>query len=154
MLWNVLSGIHNDRWVFCAFAKKRACACGCFGRHTFEVVWAVMAFALRALCFGVYPAIRDDGVPFAESPYKTDKLRAKLANKKLKIFGGCIQKRADWQWYKQAIGLVGWKAEGPSRRICFRCAANETSAPWTDFGLGALWRFTLYSHRTYCDGPH
>ena len=52
MLWNLLSGSDHKRYWFTTFTKRTTCSCGCFGRHTFEVVWQVMKWCLEALQLG------------------------------------------------------------------------------------------------------
>ena len=67
VLCNVLSGSHHDRmWIGC-WSKRLQCACGCKGRCTYDAIWRVIAWSMQSLRIGTYPAIRDDGVPFAQA---------------------------------------------------------------------------------------
>ena len=44
LLWSCLSGLDHPRRFICAFAKRQTCACGCFGRHTFDDIFKVIAW--------------------------------------------------------------------------------------------------------------
>lgn len=146
MLWNVLSGKHHKRYIFCSFGKRTLCQCGCQGRHTFDGVWRVMRWSLQALLSGHWPAVREDGVLFSESRAVGDALRARLASQCLNVRGACVQARGDWGWMKAALGLRGWKDKAG---CCFKCAANKTVFPFTDFSLSAAWRETCVTHLSY-----
>lgn len=98
LLANCLSGICHKRFWVCAFGKKVVCRCGCFGRHTFDSIFKVIGWDLQALLAGEKPSIRDDGVPFSQSRRIGDQARhkARCKNKKLRMRGGCIQKRGHY----------------------------------------------------------
>ena len=55
----------------------------------------------------------------------------------------------DWQWYKQSMALTGWTGEGSALNVCYKCQANCTSHPWTDFSTEASWRGTSITHSAY-----
>ena len=81
-------------------------------------------------------------MPFANSNLVGDKDRAKWARKKKKLRcrGGVVQNRSDWSWNKNVLGLMGWGGEGAEKRCCWKCLANFTHLPFTDFSAAAFWR--------------
>ena len=103
-----------------------------------------------------YPLVRDDGVPFADSKRRGDAKRAELGavRKMMKTIGAFLQKRGDWAWYKQLLNLTGWKSEGPLGRVCFKCLANNSTFPFTDPSLQALWRATMLTHQVFLQLCH
>jgi hypothetical protein len=145
LTWSVLSGVCHTPFWFVAITKTMVCQCGCFGRCTFQKLFSILAWSFRALLAGEYPAFDDEGHPFPDGS-----IRANLAGKKLKLFGALLAKTGDWDWYKQALGLCGWKGEGPDKRICFKCKACKGGAFGAfDVSLGAPWRATIFSMSHY-----
>ena len=116
LLFNILGMV--QRYWFCVFSKRFACACGCKGRHTFEAIFEVMKFPVECLRLGIHPHTRDDKTAFTASKYRGDARRAKRAGQKLRVKGGCVQKRGDWAWHKQVLNMCGWKGEGANTNIC------------------------------------
>ena len=106
LTYSAVSGNTHKRHRFCGWAKRMTCDCGCRGRHTFEVVWAVLAWAFQVMLSGFHPTVRHDGVPFAESGFKGDRDRARRQGP-LRARGCCLQKRGDWAWLKQCLFLTG-----------------------------------------------
>ena len=53
---------------------------------------------------------------------------------------------------KSTLNLVGWRPEGPTKRVCWKCAANTLDLPFTDPSLTAAWRRTCISDRGYIIG--
>ena len=151
LIFNVISGIYQKRFWFCAVAKTSFCQCGCFGRHTVDSIFEVMAWAFGVQLCGWYPTLRDDGVAFKDSQLVGDKQRAKWASSKrrTRAKGGVVQKRADWSWLKSLIGLTGWGGEGLLKAVCYCCGANRTSLPFTDPSFGAHWRATKMTHEIF-----
>ena len=100
LLVNCLSGIYRKRFWVCAFGKKVVCQCGCHGRHTFDSIFKVISWSLGALLAGEFPSIRDDGIPFSQSNKIGDQARHKARGKrkKLRLRGGCIQKRGHYNY--------------------------------------------------------
>ena len=146
LLFNILTGLHHQRLAICAIAKRSVCRCGCKGRCTYEDVFRVMGWALTQWKLQVYPTIRDDGVPFAASSKIGDDVRAAKGKSKtrMKIKGGVLQKRADWQWHKAVLNMCGWRYEGPDRNICYKCNATVGGdTPYTDPSMSARWRSTM-----------
>ena len=116
-------------------AKRRVCACGCFGRNSFEKVFDVLRWSLIACVIGKHPRVDHLGVPWPPGRRKD------LGGSPLKVHGALLRKFGDWQWYKQALGLVGWTGEGPTRRICFQCPASLRGEAYAfDFPETAAWR--------------
>ena len=149
LLWNVITcqsiALRNKRNPFVCFSKRGMCKCPCMGRHTIDDCLRVMGYCWCVLKAGVYPLVRDDGVPFKNSNKVGDSLRAAwgAARRKTLVRGGPVQERADWAWRKSALGMNGWKQEGPNRRVCFKCHASKSGThPFTDPSRSATWRGT------------
>ena len=150
-LMNIMTkhGHGGKRYRLCSFAKKVVCACGCFGRCTYDAVFAVLSWSFSQLLAGKYSSVRDDGKNFKSSSLIGDAWRSRVAGMNLKAKGGVIQKRGDWSWMKSALGLTSWTGEGVAKRCCYTCFANFTSHPFTDFCEFALWRLTCLTHTEY-----
>ena len=135
LVWTLLSGSHRDRYWFCGIPKTRMCQCGCYMRHTMDAAFAVLAWSFRAFLSGFYPRTDHNNRPFLKG------WRAHMAGKPLRVFGALVAKNGDWQWHKAIIGLCGWRGEGPSKRICFKCPAGfNGDCPPFDFTDNACWR--------------
>jgi hypothetical protein len=145
LLFMVMSGVHRTRFWICAFSKKLTCKCGCFGRCTFNDVFQVISWSMRALMCGQYPACDHEGKLFDATSY-----RGRLAGKRLPVCGAMLSKCGDWDWFKHALGLVGWKGEGSSKRICWLCQAGFSDGHWCyDFSQTAAWRQTMVDDATF-----
>lgn len=140
--FTVLSGIHRKRYWICAFPKRDMCRCGCFGRCSFDAVFEVVAWSLRALAAGVFPSVDHKGVPFPDESY-----RGKLAKKPMKVRGACVAMCADWAWHKQVLGMQGWRGEGDEKRMCWMCCANSSNC--FDVSMAATWRTQLVDALTF-----
>lgn len=70
-----------------------------------------MLWVLVAMMSGRYPTYRHDNVEFKDSSRLGDAKRARKSGDRLMLRGACIQKRADWAWLKQTLGLCGWGGE-------------------------------------------
>jgi hypothetical protein len=149
MLWSFLSGPIRTRFWVCGFAKRQGCGCGCGQRCTLDAIFMVIGWMLRVLLSGVWPAVRHDGVPFAESTRVGDAARARLAGQPLALKGVIQKKCADWSWYKGALGLTGWSTGNGNQKTCFKCQANCNDVPWTDPGMSAAWRKTTITTKTF-----
>jgi len=151
VMLNILSGKGKSgkRYWLVSFAKKSVCACGCYGRCTFDAIFEVISWSFAQLLAGSFPAVRDDGQPFSTSGRVGDAWRSKMANTTLKAKAGVVQKRGDWSWMKGALGMVGWQGEGATKRCCYKCCANFTTHIFTDFREHALWRLTVLSHAQF-----
>ena len=119
LLWSCLSGSVAERFWICAFTKRIMCACGCYGRHTFERVWDLVAWIFGVLLAQTWPAVRHDGVRFAKSLLPGDKWRASMAGKRFHFPSYLAQKRADWAWNKQALNVCGW-VDTKLKRCCWK----------------------------------
>ena len=97
LLFNVLSGVFNTRFILCAMGKRMMCQCGCYGRHTMDAIWTVVTWSFQCLLRGLSPTHRADGTPFADSKRVGDGARARKGaqKRKLKLRGACIQKLGD-----------------------------------------------------------
>jgi len=67
----------------------------------------------------------------------------------MRVRGAIGQKRGDWQWLKSAFGLCGWRPEGITGRVCHTCFANNSTLPFIDPSLDALWRNHVLTHEVY-----
>ena len=142
----LLAGVVRQRFWICALNKSRLCKCGCKGRHTIDSLFAVVAWSVRALIAGEYPARDHLGGKFAShSP------RGKLAGKPLPMRGAVLRKFGDWAWFKQALGLRGHQGEGEKGLVCWLCRAGRRDPVnycW-NFEEGAAWRSTGTSMRDF-----
>ena len=100
--FQVLSGTVKKRIWICTFNKSSVCKCGCQGRHTFDDVFSVVAWSVRALISGLYPKHDHLGNEFPKGSY-----RRRMAGKSLGIHGTILRKFGDWAWFKQSLGLMG-----------------------------------------------
>ena len=57
----VINLTSSKRHLFCVLRKRLACKCGCRGWCSFHAVFDFIAWSLRALANGAYPALRHDG---------------------------------------------------------------------------------------------
>ena len=134
-----LAGVIRQRFWVTAFNKSKMCQCGCKGRCTIDIVFAVVAWSVRSLITGQYPAHDHLGNTFPRHS-----MRGKLAGKSLPVRGAAIRKFGDWVWFKQALGLRGHQGEGDKVLICWLCKAGRSDPAcycW-DFGRSAAWRAT------------
>ena len=107
-LFNVLSGIHRQRFWCAAFSKRMQCQCGCKGRHSYDSIYKVLIWPLGCAYTGVYPSFRADNTSFADRKYKGDEIWATWAWKKTtKIRGEVPQHRGNWQWMKNGFDPTG-----------------------------------------------
>ena len=132
----VLCGLVRQRFWITTMRKNKMCRCGCQGRHTFEVIFDVVAWSAKALLTGRYPKVDHLGQPF------TDNWRKERAGRPLGVRGCFIAKYGDWAWSKQALDLRGWGGEGPMGKICWLCPASlhDPDNFAYDFRAAAPWR--------------
>ena len=132
LTYRVLSGVHRTRLWIAAIAKRRICQCGCFGRCTFDALFEIVAWSMRALLVGKWPKTDHQGRPLRGA------YRRRMAGSAFRFRAAVIAKCGDWAWHKQILGMRGWT--GISR--CWGCAARFDD---TDFTLQAEWRNTCVS---------
>ena len=116
LLFTCLSGIYRQRFWIISFSSRNICQCGCGGRHTFDACFDVIAWSIRALISGEFPACDNLNIPFP-----TDSYRGKLAGVKFGFHAALIRKYADWAWFKQALALRGWQGQGSEGKCCWLC---------------------------------
>ena len=87
--WSCLSSLDRKRHATVAFPKSRICACGCYGRHTFDLVWLVIVWMSWQLMSGVCGEFRHVEVALRVFRYPTDKAQAKRQGKQFQR-GCCI----------------------------------------------------------------
>ena len=136
LVLTILSGQHRMYYWLSCFTKRRTCACGCQGRHTFDMLFKVLAWSFRACMANRHPSVDHMGQLFdASSP------RGRQAGQPIRARAALLRFLGDWAWMKQSLGLRGWRAEGPQRQICWRCAASVSgSCPCYDFSPAAAWQ--------------
>lgn len=144
LTFTILSGTVRQRFWVAAVGKEKLCQCGCFGRHTFDKIFEVLAWSFEALLVGKWPSRDPQGNAFVSG------FRAQKAKSDLAIRACCISKTGDWAWYKQVLCLQGWrKAAGHMGRQCWMCMAGGAHDPY-DFQLDATWRDTIVGmHEIY-----
>ena len=152
LLFNILNGHHHERFWFVAFPKSLICRCGCAGACALMPIWEVLAWSFRCLLCALFPDERHDGTPFASSNFRGDAKRAKRAarKRKLRCKGGVVQKRGDWEWLRDILGLEGWSGRGPQGFMCFKCPC--TKSLMKQFGMNASWRRRIFNQREWFFG--
>ena len=113
--FTILNGACRQKFWITGFNKRHVCRCGCFGRHTFSIVWKVMAWSARALLSRRFPTHDHNNVLFPQNSY-----RGRLAASGVQFpwLAGFIAKFGDWAWFKQALDLTSWQGEGSEGRVC------------------------------------
>lgn len=91
---------------------------------------AIVAWSLKALAIGVFPAKRHDGLPFNA----TDVGRQALALTSIGCKAALVEVRADWKFFKEVFNLAGWNTRSG---LCWKCSVGpdtlrdvDSSAPW------------------------
>lgn len=148
LLWSTLGHLRMLRHWFVAFGKRQACQCGCRGTHTYDRVFQIFVWAMRAHMSGRWPTTRDDGTPFAASHRIGDQARAQRTGR-LRTRGFVCQVRGDWEWFVQALGLTSWRNPSGDSNICWQCDATGTN--FLDASLTAPWRPTCMNHACWLE---
>ena len=152
VLYNSTTGLKSkNRSRFAAWSKRSTCNCGCKGKCTFEEIWKIMKWNADVMLVGELPTTRHDGIKCSYSSRIGDVKRATMARRKLGFRGVFIQFRGDWQFYKQALNLTGWRAEGKNHRVCWKCHASTSTGPlcYRHVSTNAGWRDTKVSHEAF-----
>ena len=145
----ILSGARRIRlWIWAA-AKSQLCDCGCKGRHTFEAVWQVVSWSMRALLSGCWPRTDHLGRPW---PAGSTAARARRAGEPLRFHAAMVAKCGDWMYFKEVLNLRGWHGMAPSTRICYVCRATIGDA--YDTLPSAVWRSIEVSMEDLHAGKH
>lgn len=131
----VLNGSHRTRVWIAGFSKRRLCACGCFGRCTFNALFDVVSWSMKAYLTGKWPDRDHLGEPLQG-------WRREMAGKPFRFKAAIIAKCGDWAWHKQILGMRSWSA----RLNCWLCQATLGE---TDFTANAPWRRTIRSHSAF-----
>ena len=74
--------------------------------------WTAIAWSYEALSTGLWPSVDHNGEKFHPNSW-----RGKMAGKRLNLRGLCIRKFGDWSWYKQVLGLRGWRGETAEKNV-------------------------------------
>ena len=64
LLFTVLSGLCRRRFWICGLNKRLLCKCGCYGRHTYDDIWDVIAWMFRVLLAQRHPSRDHTGKAF------------------------------------------------------------------------------------------
>ena len=64
LMFTVMSGLCRRRFWICGFSKRQLCRCGCFGRHTYDSIWVVIAWMFRVLLSQRHPSKDHRNRPF------------------------------------------------------------------------------------------
>ena len=83
--------------MVCMLTKQNLCNCGCEGFHTFQTVFAIVAWSMRLLRDGLAPTKRHDG-----SAWTGWDKRHRLPNLTPLPLAALLQIRGDWEWMCQA----------------------------------------------------
>ena len=142
LTYRVLTGTHRRRVWIAALGKSQLCKCGCFGRHTFDALFAIVSWSMRHLLIGVWPETDHLGRRFSKSDW-----RSGMAGKPLRFRAGVVAKCGDWAWHKQILGMRGWQ----ERFLCWRCQATLSDR---DFSLSAVWRRSRHSMSAFLSGAY
>ena len=127
---NFLQQPTGERVPVFAISKMYVCACGCLGRCTWDSVFKVINWSLRALAAGTHPTIDPAGQPLK------DKCSRDLGGKPLGFNGFLMQFRADWPFLKSLFSFPSWT----SSAICWRCKADKGNYSYKKSGEEAGWR--------------
>ena len=129
LTYRVLNGTRRRRVWIAALSKRSLCRCGCFGRHTFDGLFGVLAWSMKALASGVWPHRNHLNQPFSK-----DDWRSGWAKQDMRFRGAVIAKNGDWAWHKQTLGMRGWQ----ERHLCWLCTATLYDRDFTANGLRRL----------------
>ena len=141
LTWALMNGQCRQRFWLTCLSKSRVCKCGCKGRHSFNLIFSVVAWSVRALQAGTWPAFNHLGQRFRFGDW-----RRKMSGNPIGLCGTVLRKFGDWEWMKNGLGLRGWQGETSRKLICMFCAASKLYDPWAyDPSLEAGWRSTITS---------
>ena len=138
LILRTLMGATSVKWWVCAVTKRSICRCACNGRHTFNAIFNVLSWSFKAAAAGSHPKL--DHLGQALRP-QTRLGQLAASGRHLRYRGALLSVFGDWAWFKQVLGLCGWRGEGPSKRVCWKCHATlGDPCPCFDFREEALWR--------------
>ena len=63
LTYRVLNGVHRRRVWIAGLSKRNICACGCYGRCTFDALFEIIAWSMKALLLGRWPSTDHRGNP-------------------------------------------------------------------------------------------
>ena len=109
------------------------------GRGTYEKFWAALAWSLRALWEGQWPAADASGVPYLVGSVAARKAGTPSAGG---YFCTLWVIRADLDFLSSALGL----SSATARQPCACCKANSSTIPWTDHRPASLWRGNIHQN--------
>ena len=106
-----------------------------FGLNTTRSIWTVVAWSLRCLQEGIWPALDHKGDPFPADSVAAEKAGQPLADGWRGILV-CI--KGDLDWFQKMLGMLRVNSTNPCG-FC-PCDTLDDSMPWSDFREEALWR--------------
>lgn len=120
-----MPGTHkNLRIPVVGFNRKYLC------QESYDDIFTVVAWSMRALACGFYPSARHDGEVWRAS----DSYRASLQGKALGIAGVLAEVRGDWAMLKSVFRFPGWSEKAG---VCFKCRCKPdqvrlcgSDSPW------------------------
>ena len=143
--FRVMNGRHRRRIWVAGLRKSKLCQCGCFGRHTFNEIFLMIAWSFQALLCGRFPAKDHAGCSFVskKDQWRLDMLKVKLLCKAFldDLFG-------DWQFHKQVVGVRDWTGHGTDGKMRWLCDGGlygsciDGSHDCYDTSIDASWRPT------------
>ena len=140
LLWSGLGEQWRRRWI-ALLTKGSLCQCGCGGLHTLDHIWSVVAWSLRALAVGTFPATDHLDQPFVDDPWRSQRAGSPLA-----LRGAVLMFRGDWPWLSSVFQI----AYHSNAEACFLCRGRmDMSCPLTDPSASASWRSTCVSSSTW-----
>ena len=102
-------------------------------QDTFNALWDVLVWDLKAMLNGRFPEERHDRSPFESKDYLACVRGADIAgNSRFAL----IQLKQDWEHLCSVYGFKTWKAE----EFCPFCDALKDPATWVQGGVKAAWR--------------
>ena len=126
-LINLVTG---SRHMIALIRKRITCKCGCRGWDTFFPLFQYLAWALRVMAEGVFPATRHDGTAWGHS----DANRQHAVGRTLRAKAVLLHIKGDWVEFCQQFGFPTWSS---GFRPCFCCAASGDRM-YTPIGLSVV----------------
>ena len=103
------------------------------GEQTINAMWAVIAWSLKSLGQGIFPAKRHDGTPFG----KQEKERQNMASKPMRGKAALARIRGDWDFYCKWLGAPQYNVLKGMCWLCkckpheWRTATREDRQNWS-----------------------
>ncbi len=109
-------------------------------QHTFEDVFAIIAWSMRHLALGIWPRERHDDAAFGTS----DSQRKRRSGQDFSPRGILAEVRGDWSMLKHTFGFPGWNEVAG---CCWKCRVTPTGIRETS--STAAWRNQRLTHADF-----